>query len=203
MLDEYVLGGFILGQLVRECTWARRQAGSGQLAQIILRQCLLMLLALSRTAANRVDYVRTISIALLLWQQHQADLPAATHIEENNEANLSRLVKRCKKQESPRQFLVLRQRSKYTRCQRRKKKRSRKRRRWRRRKRSARRRKTRRRRRRPRRTKTGGEGSKKEGEGSQGGAAGPGPCMRHPPAPPPPPPGFERCGAGSATSKCP
>ena len=33
-----------------------------------------------------------------------------------------------------------------------------------------------------------------------GGAAGPGPCMRHPPAPPPPP-GFER--AGSATSKCP
>ena len=37
-----------------------------------------------------------------------------------------------------------------------------------------------------------------------GGAAGPGPCMRHPPAPPPPPPPvLKDSGAGSATSKCP
>ena len=97
LLDEYVPGLFIVGQLVRECTWTGRQAGSGHLAHTILRRCLLMLLALSRGAANRVDYVRTISIALLLWQQHQTDLPAAAHVEENNEANLSRLVKRCKK----------------------------------------------------------------------------------------------------------
>ena len=97
LLDEYVPGLFIVGQLVRECIWTGRQAGSGHLAHTILRRCLLMLLALSRGAANRVDYVRTISIALLLWQQHQTDLPAAAHVEENNEANLSRLVKRCKK----------------------------------------------------------------------------------------------------------
>ena len=56
-----------------------------------------MLLALSCGATNPVDYVRTISIALLLWQQHQTDLPAAAHVEKTNEANLSRLVKRCKK----------------------------------------------------------------------------------------------------------
>ena len=100
LLDEYVPGLFILGQLVRECTWAGRHARSPQLAQIILRRCLLMLLALSRAAANRVDYVCTISIALLRWQQHQTDLLAATRVEENNEANLSRLVKRCKKHPS-------------------------------------------------------------------------------------------------------
>ena len=97
LLDEYVPGLCIVGQVVRECTWTGRQAGSGHPAHTILRRCLLMLLALSRGAANRVDYVRTISIALLLWQQHQTDLPAAAHVEENNEANLSRLVKRCKK----------------------------------------------------------------------------------------------------------
>ena len=43
---------------------------------------------------------------------------------------------------------------------------------------------------------------------THGGAAGPGPCMRHPPAPPPPlPPPPPRVlkdsGAGAATSKCP
>ena len=40
---------------------------------------------------------------------------------------------------------------------------------------------------------------------SRGGAAGLGPCMRHPPAPPPPPPPrvLKDSGAGSATNKCP
>ena len=37
---------------------------------------------------------------------------------------------------------------------------------------------------------------------SPGGAAGPGPCMRHPPAPPPPRV-LKDSGAGSATNKCP
>ena len=36
-----------------------------------------------------------------------------------------------------------------------------------------------------------------------GGAAGPGPCMRHPPAPLPPPRVLKDSGAGSATNKCP
>ena len=45
-----------------------------------------------------------------------------------------------------------------------------------------------------------GEGQALDGSRSHGGAAGPGPCMRHPP---PPLRVLKDSGAGSATSKCP
>jgi hypothetical protein len=86
-----------LGYRVRRCHWEHQDPGTGRHAHEVLTLALLMLLHLEalvpgQRRRGRSEYVRTLSCALLLWEDdwHGA-LPASAFSEEINEASLSRL----------------------------------------------------------------------------------------------------------------
>jgi len=97
LLSFWVPVLFQLGWKVRRCTWEGRPGGTvtGALAKEILEHCLLCLSHLLDDRDSREEYVRTISVALLMWQPWYTSLPGCCFVEESCEALLSRMRGRC------------------------------------------------------------------------------------------------------------
>lgn len=70
--------------------------GTGKQVKVLLERCLWLLCYLCHNCMGRVEYIRTISVALALWTPWHDALPACCHVEEMTEAMLSRLSSRCK-----------------------------------------------------------------------------------------------------------
>ena len=96
LLYYYLAAIFVLGHLVRNCTWAGRADGTGVVATCVLQRCLGLLVDLAGPAAAKMDSVRTICCALLYNTQWHDDTPGAGHVEECCEALLAKLRARCK-----------------------------------------------------------------------------------------------------------
>ena len=94
LLNCYLLAIFVVGQIVRSCTWARR--GSDIVATCVLQRCLGVLVDLAGPSTAKMDYVHTICCALLYNTQWHDDTPGAVHSEECCEALLAKLRARCK-----------------------------------------------------------------------------------------------------------
>ena len=96
LLNRYVPAIFVVGHLVRTCTWAGRAEGSGMVATCVLQRCVSLLVDLAGRASAKMEYVRTICRALLYNTQWHDDTPGAAHFEECCEALLAKLRERCK-----------------------------------------------------------------------------------------------------------
>ena len=96
LLNCYLSAIFVLGHLVRNCTWARRADGTGIVATCVLQRCVGLLVDLAGPAAAKMDYVRTICCALLYNTQWHDDTPGAAHVEECCEGLLAKLRAWCK-----------------------------------------------------------------------------------------------------------
>ena len=90
LLYGYILAFFIIGSQVRDCHWSAQ--GEHHTAGPLLSRCLHVLLRLTLGYEDKVEYVRTILVARLLWSQWFARLPGVAHSEEPREALLSRVV---------------------------------------------------------------------------------------------------------------
>lgn len=96
LLNVYCPALLVLGCAVRDCTWDGRQATRGKQACGILQDCLALLVNLLGSGAHRVEYVRTICVALLGWNKWMDAIPGCCFQEENCEALLSRMAGRCR-----------------------------------------------------------------------------------------------------------
>ena len=67
--------------------WA--QLSSREDACNAMLQCLLLLLKLCAGDEHKCKYVRTLSLALLVWQQGNSEMPGAAYNDECNEAGLA------------------------------------------------------------------------------------------------------------------
>ena len=90
LLYGYIPALFIIGSQVRDCHWSAQ--GEQHAAGPLLSRCLHVLLRLTLGYEDKVEYVRTIVVARLLWSQWFARLPGVAHSEEPCEALLSRVV---------------------------------------------------------------------------------------------------------------
>ena len=90
LLYGYIPALFIIGSQVRDCHWSAQ--GEQHAAGPLLSRCLHVLLRLTLGYEDKVEYVRTIVVARLLWSQWFARLPGVAHSEEPYEALLSRVV---------------------------------------------------------------------------------------------------------------
>ena len=81
---------------MRNCTWEGRSPDGGKVAKEVLQQCLVLLVHLFNDNAAKVEYVRTLSTALLSWQKWMDKLPGCCFVEESCEALLSRMAARCR-----------------------------------------------------------------------------------------------------------
>lgn len=95
LLDFYLPAVFRVGYLVRCCTWEGRQANSSDRARKVLEEVLMLLVHLLQDDDCKNEYVRTISVTLLMWQPWNSKLPACSYMEESCEALLSRMGHRC------------------------------------------------------------------------------------------------------------
>ena len=86
----YIPALIIIGSQVRDCHWSAQ--GEQHAAGPLLSRCLHVLLSLTLDYEDKVEYVRTIVVARLLWSQWFARLPRVAHSEEPCEALLSRVV---------------------------------------------------------------------------------------------------------------
>ena len=96
LVDYYCPLLLVLGCGVRSCTWEGRTPGGGKAAREVLEQCLVLLVHLYGSESPKVEYVRTLSTALLAWQPWMDKLPGCCFIEETCEALLSRMASRCR-----------------------------------------------------------------------------------------------------------
>ena len=96
LLHYYLPAIFVVGHLVRNCTWARHSDGSCIVATCVLRRYMGLLVDLAGTAVVKMDYVRSICCALLYNTQWHDDTPGAAHVEESCEALLVKLRARYK-----------------------------------------------------------------------------------------------------------
>ena len=90
LLYGYIPALFIIGSQVRDCHWSAE--GEQHAAGPLLSRCLHVLPRLTLGYEDKVEYVRTIVVARLLWSQWFARLPGVAHREEPCEALLSRVV---------------------------------------------------------------------------------------------------------------
>ena len=81
---------------MRTCTWAGRDAKTGKLAKDVLMMSLTLLMQLFKERATKVEYIRTLSIALMSWTDWMGELPACCFNEESCEALLSRMAAVCR-----------------------------------------------------------------------------------------------------------
>ena len=88
LLNCYLPAIFVVGHLVRNCTWAGRADRTGIVATCVLQRCVGLLVDLGGPVAAKMDYVRTICCALLYNTQW--------HDEECCEALLAKLRAQCK-----------------------------------------------------------------------------------------------------------
>ena len=91
LLNYYLLAIFVVGHLVRSCTWTGRTDGSGIVATCVPQRCVGLLVDLAGQAAVKKDYVPTICCALLHNRQWHDDTPGAAHVEECCEALVAKL----------------------------------------------------------------------------------------------------------------
>ena len=98
LLNYYLPAIFVVGHLVRSCTWAGRADGSGIAATCVPQRCSGLLVDLAGPAAAKMDYDRTICCALTYNTQWHDYTPGAAHVEECCEALLAKLWARCKQQ---------------------------------------------------------------------------------------------------------
>ena len=94
LVNLYVPLVFYLGHMVRECTWAGRDRGSGKLALNVIRASCALLLGLCGDRAQSDDYFRCGSLILMLWREWYSDLMAVCHCEEVCERMLGRFKER-------------------------------------------------------------------------------------------------------------
>ena len=96
LVDYYCPALLVIGTGVRSCTWEGRTPDGGKVAKEVLQQCLVLLIHLFNDNAAKVEYVRTLSTALLAWQKWMDKLPGCCFVEESCEALLSRMAARCR-----------------------------------------------------------------------------------------------------------
>ena len=96
LLNYYLPAIFVVGHLVRNCTWAGRADGTCIVATCVLQRCVGLLVDLAGPAAAKMDYVRTICCALVYSTQWHDDTTGAAHVEERCDALLAKLRARCK-----------------------------------------------------------------------------------------------------------
>ena len=95
LLFQFVPILFRIGCLVRLCNWEARKNGSATFAYEAMSRSFAMLVHL-RQDAEKVEYVRTLGIALLMWSPWESELPGCMFMEESCEALLSRMAHRCR-----------------------------------------------------------------------------------------------------------
>ena len=66
------------------------------MAKEILQRCLVMLVHIFNDFSTKVEYVRTLAVALLSWTPWMDKLPGCVFVEESCEALLSRMASRCR-----------------------------------------------------------------------------------------------------------
>ena len=96
LVDFYCPALFLLGTAVRSCTWDGRKPGGGKVAKEILQRSLVLLVHVFGDYSAKVEYVRTLAIALLSWTPWMDNLPGCVFVEESCEALLSRMASRCR-----------------------------------------------------------------------------------------------------------
>ena len=97
LLDFYVPAVFLLGCDVRRLTWEGGVGGAvtGAHARQVMQNCLAMQLHLTEDFNAAAEYTRSLSVALLGWQEWFGNLPGCCFVEESCEALLSRMTARC------------------------------------------------------------------------------------------------------------
>ena len=96
LLHFYILAAFLLGNLVRDCNWDGRPAGTGCTARRVLELSLVLIVALTMDTDCNLPYVRTLCVALLLWLPWNDAVPGCCYAGEPLEAMLNRLGSRCR-----------------------------------------------------------------------------------------------------------
>ena len=96
LLNVYCPMLLAIGNSVRNCTWDGRKEAKGKEARQVLQDCLVLLVNLLGDTRGRVEYVRTLCVALLGWSKWMDSLPGCCFQEENCEALLSRMAGRCR-----------------------------------------------------------------------------------------------------------
>ena len=91
LLEEWLPLAYICGRKARACLWEGRAKGTGVMGKEVLMTCLLGLLQLRGDRAHTVEYVRTISIALIFWSKWHSRIPGACYSDESNESSLAQL----------------------------------------------------------------------------------------------------------------
>ena len=96
LVHLYISAAFLLGNLVRDCNWDGRPAGTGRTARKVLKLSLVLIVALTMDTECNVPYLHTLCVALLLWLPWNGAVPGCCYAKEPPEAMLSRLGSRCR-----------------------------------------------------------------------------------------------------------
>ena len=85
---------FRLGFMVRQCTWEGYPGGqvTGRTAHQVLCECLLLQTHVQQDWDAKLEYTRTIALALMTWQPWMMERPGCIFVEESGEAMLSRFM---------------------------------------------------------------------------------------------------------------
>ena len=96
LLHFYIPVVFLLGNLVRDCNWDGRPAGTGRTGGKVLELSLVLIVALTVDTECNILYVRTLCVALLSWLPWNDAVPGCCYAQEPLEAMLSCLGSRCR-----------------------------------------------------------------------------------------------------------
>jgi hypothetical protein len=99
LLEFYAPALLRIGVLVRQCTWNGGPQGTvkGDTAHEILRDCLFIQVHLLQDWEAQSGHMRTMAVALLMWQPWMSRLPGCAFVEESGEALLSRYAGACRR----------------------------------------------------------------------------------------------------------
>ena len=105
-MTQYIPAIYVLGYWVRSLYWEGYPGGTihGIRARMILQCCLGLQLDITGDHECRLEYSRSLSVALLTWQPWMSRLPGCCFAEEPCEALLSRVASRCRQQRQLTQF---------------------------------------------------------------------------------------------------
>ena len=90
LVCQYVPALFLAGKLVRDCHWAGQEGGSARSAWMAMAHAAVIMLCATKDTAHKVEHLRSVCLALLMWQEWHDTLPAALFSEEVAEASLGR-----------------------------------------------------------------------------------------------------------------
>ena len=97
LITDYCPAIFGVGCMVRSCNWDGRTYGSAVHARTALQWVLCILLRLSPEDSHKVKYIKTVSLALLMWTPWLSATPGCMHSEEGCEALLSKVTANLRK----------------------------------------------------------------------------------------------------------